>query len=521
MSRVIFDASLVVKRVIFAHYFAPKSQIPNEPPTGPKLSTAKPTMDLPTEFLVLLLSSLFLLSAFLVCHFSSPNTSFSIKLLVVFSFGLGFSGVALLPVDLTITTVYDQDYEQRITPNDTYGFWLVTYWSTFLLGFLVLPLIREALLSGHFTTHTRLQAGCRAAIKGYIVLLVLGVVGVAFMMFKLKSWNVVPVLMAIGNTYGLLLVSLLLGYGLVDLPKKIWRQANPAMELRRTQIMASNADEHLFEAVWDLQDCEGMIDNAATRIGDYEENSNRLLPMDPHYARCVDMLLTLRKTTALLSPELQRRRTTGQRRLEDYSVEDAEEGYPSIEQLAKLNRRLQHAQNEVLSAEQRWMSVVKKSEFYAELAEGTICRPVSMEVSSSDSVVTKLIACASSLANHIRYIWLSCLRRPCYKILGMSCAVLSGMVLWSEATLWLPFNASPFALLLRWFDETRGILFQLSALIPFLYMSICVYSSLFKLSLFGPYKLRGRKMSAGIALIFNAQYLVRMQFPLGYNYLFM
>lgn len=475
-------------------------------------------MDPPTEFLLLLLSALFLLSAFLVCHFASPYTSFSIKAFVVFSFGLGFAGIALLPVDLTITTVYDEANDQKITPNETYGPWQVTYWSTFLLGYIALPLIRESLLSGHFTLRSQIQAGCRAAIQGYILLLVLGAIGVIFMVIKLHSWHVVPVLMAIGNTYGLLLVSLLLGYGLVDLPRKVWRQANPAMELRRTQIIASSADEHLFEAVWDLQDCEAMIDNAATRIGDYEENGNRMLPMDPHYARCVDKLLMLRNATAVLSPELQRRRTTGQRRQESHSAAVTDEGYPTIEYLAQLNRRLQNAQNEVLSAEQRWYSVVKRSELYTELVEGRISRPMPSDNSASDK---SLLGCLSTLAYHLRYVWLSCLRNPCYKILGMSTAVLSGMVLWSEATLWLPFNASPFALLLRLFDETRGMLFQLSALIPFLYMSICVYSSLFKLSLFGPYKLRGRKMSSGIALVFNAQYLVRMQFPLGYNYLFM
>lgn len=474
-------------------------------------------MDLPTEFLLLLLLALFLLSAFLVCHFASPSTSFSIKVFVVFSFGLGFAGVALLPVDLTITTVYDADYDQKIHPNATYGPWQITYWTTFLLGFFLLPLIREALLSGHFTFRSRLQAGCRAAIQGYLVLLVLGVLGVAFMVIQLHSWHVVPVLMAIGNTYGLLLVSLLLGYGLVDLPRKLWRQADPAMELRRTQIIASNADEHLFEAVWDLQDCEAMIDNTAARIGEYEQNGSRMRTLDHHYARCVDKLLTLRKTTAVLSPELQRRRTTGQRRQESHSAAVSDEGFPTIECLAKLNRRLQHAQNEVLSAEQRWLSVVKRSEFYAELTEG----PIIPRIQSNSDADPKFAICLANISSYMRHVWLSCLRNPCIRVLAMMCAVLSGMVLWSEATLWLPFNASPFAWLLRWFDETRGMLFQLSALIPFLYMSICVYSSLFKLSLFGPYKLRGRMMSSGIALVFNAQYLVRMQFPLGYNYLFM
>lgn len=70
---------------------------------------------------------------------------------------------------------------------------------------------------------------------------------------KLKSLNVLPVLITFGNTYGLLIVSLLLGYGLVALPRSLWRQSYPERELRRAQIMLSSVDEALFEAVWELQ----------------------------------------------------------------------------------------------------------------------------------------------------------------------------------------------------------------------------------------------------------------------------
>jgi hypothetical protein len=69
--------------------------------------------------------------------------------------------------------------------------------------------------------------------------------------------------------------------------------------------------------------------------------------------------------------------------------------------------------------------------------------------------------------------------------------------------------------------DNDGFLFQLAALIPLLYMSICVSRSFFNVSLFGPFKLRGNRQSHGVALVFNAQYLVRLQFSLAYNYLLM
>ena len=74
-----------------------------------------------------------------------------------------------------------------------------------------------------------------------------------YLAISLKEFNVIPALITFGNTYGLLMVSVLLGYGLVAVPRSFWRQANPDLELRRTYIMAAAADEALYEAVWDLQ----------------------------------------------------------------------------------------------------------------------------------------------------------------------------------------------------------------------------------------------------------------------------
>lgn len=324
--------------------------------------------------------------------------------------------------------------------------------------------------------------------------------------------------MALGNTYGLLLVSLLLGYGLVDVPRQLWSHAYPEGELRRTRIVASNADEALFEAVWELQDCEALIDAALAKVGSQEENGAALL--DLRYASCVDKLLARRNSTATLSPSLQRRKTLGRRRTQS---EEALDTTPTIQYLAKLNSRLQHAQANIIAAEQTWNAIVAKNKLYSDLVEGSIPRPQRRE--PAESTWKAVLAGMGCCASYLRFVWLKWLRAPFYLALGISCAFLSVMVLWSEATLSFPFNASPFALLLGVFDsgesKDRGVLFQLAALIPLLYMSICVYSCLFKLSLFGSYRLRGSKQSPGVALVFNAQYLVRLQFPLGYNYLYM
>ena len=121
----------------------------------------------------------------------------------------------------------------------------------------------------------RLKNGCTKSFKSILLMMIAGILFTIGMAIHLKSFHIVtivlPVLMALGNTYGLVLVSLLLGNGLINIPKTLWRQACPANELRRVRIMAVGAEEELFESVMILEDVEDRIEEVcamAVTLGD-------------------------------------------------------------------------------------------------------------------------------------------------------------------------------------------------------------------------------------------------------------
>ena len=395
------------------------------------------------------------------------------------------------------------------------------------------------------------------------------VLAILILAIKLHKWNVVSILMAIGNTYGLLLVALLLGYGLVDLPRQMWRKASPDMELRRTQILANAADEALFEAVWELQDVEDDIDRTIQRIQIQDDGmlSQSLSPSSPsvikmesnslvqhgqvtsreesRYQYCVQQLVHRRNQTAVLDAELDSRRMkrTDRFRQRENGEEDdrgrfkgssnadgdgSSDEVATIQQLAQFNARLKAAQAKLVSAEQSWTECVERAKLYTAMVEESCSSLGQFSLLSND--VGSSSFCQSIMAN-LRHLWITRLIKPFSIVTSFIFAALSVLVLWSEATMGLPWNLSPFAFILSIVGKTdagdvdssasKGVVFAVVALIPLLYMSACVYTSLFKMSFFGPYCLRGYKQSSGVALIFNAQYLVRMQFPLGYNYLLM
>jgi hypothetical protein len=58
--------------------------------------------------------------------------------------------------------------------------------------------------------------------------------------------EVIGFLMAMGNTYGMLIITLLMGNGLVALPRRLWQLADDENELRRLYIMVSVAALSMF-----------------------------------------------------------------------------------------------------------------------------------------------------------------------------------------------------------------------------------------------------------------------------------
>ncbi len=510
------------------------------------------------EYLAALGTVQLILSAILIRYYASPQVSFATMTLATISFALGFSGTVLLPIDLSLTEIDNNNQNQDDNNNnDDMNMmlpWHILFWSTFILAWLILPLVREMLLSGEFTVYTRLKDGFRKMIRQLLILSLLVIIFIIWLAFHLKEINVIPVLITLGNTYGLLLVALLLGYGLIAFPRSLWRRALPEYELRKVYLMVIKADDELYEAVWSLQDVEYAIDLAVAKIVDLDEG----LRSDIFYKYCVNELLHRKNLTAELSPELNGRRTTNRRHAgeeddggDDSSFAMARGDKPPLEELVKLNRKLKRAQENLFNAHQKWNGLLKKHLFFSGMdpdlymnVNACIAAPIASRSSEkSDVKKTRRIKKSNSQAplspckteesllpaqtcrSRMRYIWIRFFRSLWYRIAAILAAVLSTAILWSEATLASKYNLSPFALVQEYLSnddqEQSGILFQIVALIPLLYMSICSASGLFQVGRFGPYCLRGNRQSHGVALVFNAQYLVRLQFPLAYNYLLM
>ena len=84
----------------------------------------------------------------------------------------------------------------------------------------------------------RIVATIKQNIKFYLLIGALGLCFVIYMAAA-KSWGFYEFrgfMMSAANIYGLILIILLLGYGIVEVPRKLWEDANPHKSLRRLEF---------------------------------------------------------------------------------------------------------------------------------------------------------------------------------------------------------------------------------------------------------------------------------------------
>lgn len=116
--------------------------------------------------------------------------------------------------------------------------------------------------------------------------------------------------------------------------------------------------------------------------------------------------------------------------------------------------------------------------------------------------------------------WITTCYKPTCRIGAVITAFFSIIILWCEMVMASNLE-SPIGYMMGAYhsDKAPAVIVQAVAFIALAYMSVCVYWTLFRINIGWYYRLLGPQLSAPSSLIFNAEYLSRIQFALGYNFL--
>lgn len=166
----------------------------------------------------------------------------------------------LLPLDLADTmanrchALHKPDYkgctDSQSKPQFIMFLWHACYWACFTMSWLVLPLVASYLVAGAFSAKKKLLFALRDRL---IFFAICGVsTGVVILLliirFEFSLLALSGVFISLANMFGVFVAILMLSYGLIEVPKWLWRFGNYEEKLRLCEYRATHTMERVDEA---------------------------------------------------------------------------------------------------------------------------------------------------------------------------------------------------------------------------------------------------------------------------------
>ncbi|MEQ2286979.1 LMBR1 domain-containing protein 2-B, partial [Ameca splendens] len=457
------------------------------------------------------------------------------------SWYLCFLIVFILPLDVS-TTIYNQclHYNSSHTPSASHGeqydqpdsglafsqrsrffseanvcvkpwsyipdgvlpvFWRVVYWTSQFLTWLLLPFMQSYARSGAFSILGKVKTALieNAIYYGtYLLIFILLLIYVAVHLKLKLTWTELQTIgIAAANTWGLFLLVLLLGYGLVEIPRSYWLSSSNSFLLAMAYFKVAKLATEKAAAEENLAD---VMEEVAV--------INESIRFNHTLRKCVDTILT--KCPTRYQEEMGR------------NVENSRHEHdanPTKSGLIKLHEKVISAVQRHSQTQVQW-SLLLDEAFHLE--------DVAKSQSSPLRVITK-----SSSSNHLGWVrrfiysptvewyWECVFRKTFCRLLAVLLSLLSVAVVWSECTF---FSAHPVLSLFAVFvlkaeQHYNYISIEMVCFVSILFMCVCVYSTVFRIRFFNYYHLVPHHQTDAYSLQFSGMLFCRLTPPLCLNFL--
>ncbi|KAI6197513.1 hypothetical protein M3Y94_01232900 [Aphelenchoides besseyi] len=426
---------------------------------------------------------------------------------------ISFLALLLLPMDIAILDqLNERNLTSRMESSSTplpleiceaphnfvpdsflYSTWRFVYWSSFLLTWLVLPIMQSYSNAGDFTATGKLKSAL------YNNAIYYGIYGCLFIFLLFYALSKGVSMNFASNTWGLFLLVVLLGYGLVEVPRQLWQMGNKGYRLQKTYF---------------------DIEKLSTDKNDAEETIHEL------YNECKEVLNLLKNTRGTAREKLHLimsrfptdKFSSSARSVPTYaassSIRNADVHAVSQEAyLIRLNKRVIEAIQNHHRTQSQWYTLIQKA-FYLEDVEVA-------ETSGKLPDWPETSVLARQIPDPVRFAWHVTLKRPLIQAAAVVCASMTLLIMWSECTF---FIVSPQLSLAARFLHSMALGYhykylQWIAITLLLYLGLCSYYTIFHLRIYRYYRLDANHMTDANSLIFSAMLLCRLTPPLCLNFL--
>ncbi|KAM5328555.1 G-protein coupled receptor-associated protein LMBRD2 isoform 2-T3 [Glossophaga mutica] len=384
-------------------------------------------------------------------------------------------------------------------------FWRVVYWTSQFLTWILLPFMQSYARSGGFSITGKIKTALiENAIYYGTYLLIFG----AFLIYVAVNphlhleWNQLQTIgIAAANTWGLFLLVLLLGYGLVEIPRSYWNGAKRGYLLTKTYFKAA-------KLMTEKADAEETLEDVMEEVRKVNESIKYNHPL----RKCVDTILKKCPT------EYQEKMG---RNMDDYEDFDEKHNtYPSEKSLVKLHKQVIYSVQRHRRTQVQWQILLEQAFYLEDVAKNeTSATHQFVHTFQSPEPENRFIQYFYTPT--VEWYW-ECLLRPWfYRILAVVLSTFSVIVVWSECTF---FSTTPvlslFAVFIQLAEKTYNYIYiEIACFLSIFFLSICVYSTVFRIRVFNYYYLASHHQTDAYSLLFSGMLFCRLTPPLCLNFL--
>ncbi|KZV53763.1 hypothetical protein F511_00029 [Dorcoceras hygrometricum] len=427
-------------------------------------------------------------------YFAGPEVRRYVYFTVGYTWFCSISIIILVPADIW-TTIIGHD------KGGISFFWSWSYWSTFLLTWLAVPLIQGYEDAGDFTVMERLKTSIRVNLVFYLIVGSFGFLGLILLITMDEKWRKQGILgfaMGCSNTFGLVTGAFLLGFGLSEIPKSLWRNADWTI---RQKILSHKIAKMALK----LDDSHKDLSNAIVVAQATSKQMSKRDLLRPHMDVIDDMLVKMFKEDPSFKPQ-------GGRLGENDMDYDTDE-----KSMATLRRHLRGAREEYYRCKSEYLTYVMEALELEDTIKNYERRSITGWKFLSSFRPERSGKLGSSF-DMTEFVWRCILRKHLKMAFAIVLGCMSAAILLAEATMLTSgVDLSLFSVLIKSVGNEE-VLVQVCAFVPLMYMCVCTYYSLFKVGMLMFYSLTPKQTSS-VSLLMICSMVARYAPPISYNFL--
>jgi len=390
-----------------------------------------------------------------------------------------------------------------LEPSTLPNLWRIVYWSSQFLTWLILPVMQSFSQAGEFTFTGKLKSSLwdnAIYYSSYLLIALILVIYIALQPDLHLTWDrTKAIAAAASNTWGLFVLVLMLGYGLVEVPRTLWNRSQRGHQLTHAYFKVS-------KLMSEKSDAEETLEDVLLSV---HLLSNEVSVSDPRRP----MVETILQKVPLDQMEKVKRRG------ENRGGGGEGGGDVSEKSLVRLHRQVITALQAFNRTEAQWSDWTDHVFELEDINRNMISNEHRFVHSMPRSPRNRLVQTLYSPASE--WYW-KCLLKPiCLKFAAGLAVAMSALIIWSEVTFFsIRPTLSVFAAIVAAAAGSHSyVVIEAVAFVTVSYLCLCTYFTIFKVRVLNYYYLAKNHHSDEYTLLFSGALLCRLTPPLCLNFL--